>query len=126
MEGMTTPANSFALNLHGTTVRLRTWLDQFLPCTGANGSSLRIFRPDEMLFLLTEVMRAGELLRGAAQGCDPSAEQEISDYRTEIERLRILLPNLQTSLLAERARLENERERLSAASDWIRTSRHTL
>lgn len=121
---MMTPGN--LLNLEETTARLRTWLDQFLPRTETNGLPARIIRPDEILFLLSELMRAGEWLKGAPQPRDPQAEQQISEYRTQIERLRRLLPNLQSSLLAERARLENERERVHAASRWTHTSRQTL
>jgi hypothetical protein len=43
-----------------------------------------------------------------------------------MERLRDLLPSIHAQLLAERARIEAERARLRAASEWACASRQTL
>ena len=37
-----------------------------------------------------------------------------------MERLRALLPSLQAALLKERARLEQQRERVQSAAEWAR------
>ena len=72
-----------------------------------------------MSALLSELTRAGAGLRKRArtEGHWIPAE-ELSEYRQEVERLRALLPSLQAALLKERARLEQQRERLQVAELW--------
>ena len=53
-------------------------------------------------------------------------EQELSDYRQNVEQLRELLPLIHRTLLNERARLEQERARVESAAEWARRSHQTL
>jgi len=76
--------------------------------------------------LLSELMRAGEWLRELPPDRDSALEQELSAYRRNVERLRDLLPAIHSALLAERARLESERARMTSAAAWARGSRQTL
>lgn len=82
--------------------------------------------PEEMTELLSWLMRAGQRLRNLPDKKDAALEQELAEYRTQVERLHTLLPSLHAVLLAERARLERERERVSRAGEWMRMSRQTL
>lgn len=82
--------------------------------------------PQQMSDLLSELMRAGQRLRALPAKRDGKLQQEICEYRQEVERLRSFLPAIQESLLAERARLERERERLNGAAAWAEASRQTL
>jgi predicted nucleic acid-binding Zn-ribbon protein len=76
--------------------------------------------------LLSELLRAGEWLRARPEHRDAELEHELSEYRKQVERLRSLLPFIHRALLRERARLEQERERVQAAAEWARGSRQTL
>jgi len=50
----------------------------------------------------------------------------LSAYRKQVERLRVLLPSIHQTLLGERARLEQERARVTSTAEWARRSRQTL
>ncbi|HZQ95166.1 MAG TPA: hypothetical protein VFA67_09165, partial [Candidatus Sulfotelmatobacter sp.] len=111
--------------LQETTRRLKERLDSLAP--GSESSSAAPMpMPEQMSGLLSELMRAGEWLRRAADYRDDEVEHELSEYRRQVERLRALLPLMQRALLNERARLERERERVHAAAEWARGSQQTL
>lgn len=82
--------------------------------------------PQQMAGLLSELMRAGQWLRALPADEDPALERELANYRKNVERLRDLLPTIHRALLAERARLEQERARVESAAEWARRSRQTL
>jgi hypothetical protein len=111
--------------LHQSNSRLGFWLDSLTSNSEPN-LQLRAATPQQMAGLLSELMRAGERLRSLP--CDKNAalEDELSAYRRNVERLRTLLPSIQSTLLRERARLEQERSRLASAAEWARRSRQTL
>jgi hypothetical protein len=111
-------------NLRETNARLCLWLDNLTSPTGE--SRPPVASPKQIAGLLAELMRAGERLRTLPALHSPELQQELARYRKNVERLRDLLPSIQRSLLAERARLEQERSRLESAADWIRGSRQTL
>jgi hypothetical protein len=111
-----------AQNLHETNSRLGLLLDSFAP----DRAQPRPATPQQMASLLSELMRAGEWLRGMPSGKDAAVETELCEYRKNVERLRELLPSIQTALLGERARLEQERARVESAAAWARSSRQTL
>ncbi|HEX6504845.1 MAG TPA: hypothetical protein VF011_16515 [Terriglobales bacterium] len=68
-----------------------------------------------------------ELLREARSApSTPDAKTEISEYRDCLERLRDVLPLLQEQLLAQRSRLEPEREHVQAAAAWAQCARGML
>jgi hypothetical protein len=112
-------------NLRETNRRLHFLLDSlvpnFLPPTAA--------APQHMSALLSELLRAGAELRSQplpAHGLDPELDEEIDNYRSHVEQLRELLPFIQSQLLRERARLEDQRTRVQSAAEWARASRQTL
>ena len=121
-----------ATDLHDTNSRLSFWLDslnrdrsqkdQTQPDREQTGAAT----PQQMAGLLSELMRAGEWLRALPREKNPALEQELSVYRKNVERLRELLPSIQQALLAQRARLEQERARVESAAEWARSSRQTL
>jgi hypothetical protein len=104
------------------TGRLRQLLDT-ISNDACNGEvQTRVLAPEEMTDLLSWLMRVGQWLRSQP----PVPEQQIADYRTEVQRLHGLLPSIHAALLAERGRLEQERERVRTAGEWVQRSRETL
>jgi hypothetical protein len=85
-------------------------------------------KPRDLSDLLAEVLRAAACRRGVAPSCVPDAdwEKEISEYRSNLEKLRKVLPSVQGRLLAERARLQNAQSHVTAVKAWARASRATL
>ncbi len=86
------------------------------------------FTPTVFTALLAELHRAAELLGGVSSSAapDPQLEDEISDYRRNVQQLEIALPKIQGRLLIEKARLENARSHLAAASAWAEARKKTL
>lgn len=115
-----------AQNLRDSNSRLTYWLDSLIPDHGQAPAEPRAASPQQMAGLLSELMRAGEWLRAMPAEKDPALEQELSEYRKNVLRLRALLPSIHGALLRERARLEQERARVGAAAEWSRRSRQTL
>ncbi len=113
-----------AEDLHETNRRLRVWLDSLLPAA-ADGPPL-VASPHQMNGLLSELMRAGMWFRAWPERRDAELEPEVKEYRRQVERLQALLPAIHATLLAERARLEQERDRVQSAAEWARASRQTL
>jgi hypothetical protein len=116
--------SSLLLNLRETNRRLSFWLDAIvMPREQA------VTTPEQMAGLLSELLRAGTWLRDEplpATGTDDDLNLELERYRGNVERLRDLLPSIQTQLLAERARLEAQRARVQSAAEWARASRQAL
>lgn len=113
-----------ASHLHESTDRIRCVLTQLLPQTPQEAA--KPANPQQISDLLSELMRAGQWLRVLPANRDRTLEDEICAYRYEVERLRSFLPAMQTSLIAERGRLEHERERLNGAAAWAQTSSQTM
>lgn len=122
----------FALNLHETNARLAGLLDSLLldrmppPNPAPLNASPRAATAQQMATLLSELMRAGQWLRSLPCEKDAALERELSEYRQQVERLRVLLPSIHQTLLGERARLEQERARVVSAAEWAQRSRQTL
>lgn len=115
-------ATEFANELHATNERLNSWLTSLSPA----GSPVRPASPEQMNGILSELMRVGKFLRAAQQEGNDAVQQELGIYRKHVEHLRTLLPSIHQALLHERARLEQERQRINSASEWVRASRQTL
>ena len=113
-------------DLHGTNCRLRRLLDSVESASVQSGVQTRVATPQQMAGLLSELMRAGQWLRGLPKESDAALEKELLTYRTLVERLRGLLPAIHSTLLQERARIEQERERVRSAAEWAQGSRQTL
>lgn len=112
------------LNLRETNRRLSFWLDGMLA-----PREQPVATPEQMAGLLSELLRAGTWLRAEplpAVGVDADLNLELERYRGNVERLRDLLPSIQSQLLAERARLEAQRARVQSAAEWARASRQAL
>lgn len=103
--------------------RLRTLLDTVAP---ENVEPVPA-TPEQLAGLLTELLQAGDLLRQPrVEAHTLEMDGEINSYRKNVERLRDIVPIMQTRLLAERARLEAERTHLESAAAWARANRKTL
>jgi len=87
-----------------------------------------LVKPDEFDALLAEVTQAAGGLRGLPQESmqDADLAKEISAYRDSLENLLQILPALQKRLLAQKMRLEAQRNHLAAASAWANASGKTL
>ncbi len=80
--------------------------------------------PQDFVAILDQLLRSASS-RNSLEST-PEFEQELLDYRDNLEELRRLLPDLQGRLLAERARLESARSQLAAAVVWADASKTTL
>ena len=113
-------------NLHETNSRLSASLDRLSPRPDRSETQMHPVTPQQMAGLLSELMRAGQWLRELPVDRDLGLEQELSEYRKNVERLRKLLPSIHGTLLRERARLEQERARVESAAQWAHRSRETF
>jgi len=116
---------SRAQDLLETNQRLCHWLDGM---TAASGQR-RVATPQDISELLSELSRVGARLRAEplpTKGTDSELDQELEQYRRNVERVRELLPSIHGQLLAERARLGAQRARVPSAAEWARASRQTL
>jgi hypothetical protein len=109
-------------NLRGTNVRLGCLLDSL----HADTAEKRSVTPQRMAGLLSELMRAGQWLRQMPSEKTSQLEKELNEYRTQVERLRDILPSIHKALLRDRSRLEQERARVQSAAAWAHSSRQTL
>lgn len=110
-------------SLRQTNQRLRFWLESLeLP-----PSPTTPLMPQLVAGLLSELLQAGERLRsGLPESPGLALEDELREYRRNLERLRERMPGIHKHLLEERARLEAERTRLEAAEEWAQGSRQIL
>lgn len=110
-------------DLHDTNDRLSSWFSSLNPRCPTP------LTPESMAMLLSELLRAGTHLRLhplPAKGHNLDLDAEVALYRTSVERLRDLLPEIHRQLLFERAQIEAERSRLQFAAQWAKASRQTL
>ena len=126
MESLMSQLASAALtqNLREANSRLGFWLDSLT--ADSHDSPPCAASPQQMAGLLSELMRTGEWLRRLPSEPRPELTLELSEYRRHVERLRGLLPSIYSTLLRERARLEQERARVESAAEWAQRSRQTL
>jgi hypothetical protein len=115
-----------AENLHEINSRLRVLLTSVAPDPAPPNSELHAATPQQMAGLLSELMHAGQWLRALPSDKGPELEQELGEYRKNVEHLRVALPSIHNTLLRERARLEQERARVASAAAWAGGSRQTL
>ena len=121
---------AIAQTLRETNVRLSYWLDSLIPDPATpdtpHEATPHAVTPELMAGLLSELMIAGQRLRALPSERDAALDAELSEYRKNVERLRTVLPSIHGTLLRERARLEQERERVESAAAWACGSRQTL
>lgn len=113
---------ALAENLRVTNTRLRLLLDSLK----ADTENRPPVNPQQMAGLLSELMQAGQWLRDLPPERNFILENELNEYRVQMEHLRKILPAIQSALLRDRARLEQERARVRSAAAWARSSRQTL
>lgn len=112
-------------DLRETNCRLSFWLDSILGESGQAG----VATPQQMAGLLSELLRAGAWLRAEplpTNDADAELNLELELYRSNVERLREILPSIHEQLLAERSRLEAQRTRVQSAAEWARASRQAF
>jgi hypothetical protein len=112
-------------NLRQTNRRMSYWLENL----AARQGKASVATPEQMGGVLSELLHTGQWLRAEPlprQVEDPELLGELEQYRRHVERLNALLPSIHSGLLAERARLESQRARVQAATEWARASRQTL
>ena len=85
-------------------------------------------RPEDFSDLLSQLLRAAECLRRVPAHSETimALKEESLEYRGNLEKLKLFLPDLHGRLLAEKARLQNAQTHLLAASAWAGTSKKTL
>ncbi len=116
---------TLCLHLRATNARLGFCLDSLIPGPGESVAAT----PERMSALLSELLHTGAALRAhplPRRGSDVELDAEFDRYRTHVERLRQILPSLQRYLMAERSRLERQRNRIHAVTEWAQASRQTL
>jgi hypothetical protein len=103
---------------------LRAGLARLQPEASAPG----LLNPEDLSGLLEAVSRAAKCRRSLAPDVVPDAEmqQELREYRSNIEELAKVLPTAHGCLLAEKARLQNVQSHLAAAKAWAQASKDTL
>jgi hypothetical protein len=52
----------------------------------------------------------------------PELKNQSLEYRSNLEQLKLLLPDFQVRLLAEKSRLEEAKSHFAAAADWAGAS----
>jgi hypothetical protein len=84
-------------------------------------------RKQDFSDLRHQLLQAAESLR--CEPANPEAagalEEELVEYRHNLERLKQFLPDVHARLLAEKSRLEAARTHVTAATAWRRASQHT-
>src|SRR5580700_684176 len=123
---MATLTLSRSHDLRETNSRLRTWLEGMDMNAGNTACHVT---PADISALLSELVHAGAGLRAEPippEGIDPELDEELAEYRKNVEHLRDRMPAIHRQLLAERARLETQRTRVQLAVEWAQASRQTL
>jgi hypothetical protein len=104
-------------SLRSALVRFRSEQEQCSNITAEDFSSL-----------LSEIVHAADCLQH--QSAPPEAAEAVKratlEYRTNLETLKELLPQLQGNLLAEKSRLETAQAHVASAAAWARGSTTTL
>jgi len=81
-------------------------------------------KPQDFSDILSQIRRASDCLRRLPPFSEAAAvEKESLEYRSNLEKLRHCLPDVQVRLLAEKSRLETARDHLAAAASWDRASK---
>ncbi len=117
---------SLASHLHDSNLRLDQLLDHLARPVGDPVSGTAGVSPQVMEALLSELLCVGQWMRRMPARAEGDLAQQLSMYRQNVEKLRDLLPAIHATLLAEKARLEQERARVEAAAVWAKRSRETL
>ncbi len=117
-------SNETAATLRLANTSLRTWLVRLR----AEAVALSPIQANDLQDLLAELLRASGCFPIGPDAEPPNAEleNEIADYRTNLESLAKVLPSVQGRLLSERARIQIEQSHLAARKAWVEASRRTF
>lgn len=83
-------------------------------------------KPHELSDLRNAILQAADCMRGISTQAAPEFENESSEYRSNLEQLKLLLPDFQVRLLAEKSRLEVATSHAAAAAAWAGASTRTF
>lgn len=80
-------------------------------------------KPQDFYDLRREILRAADCIRSISLDPQPATEleNESFEYRSNLEQLNQLLPDVQIRLLAEKSRLECAQNHVVAAAAWAGT-----
>ncbi len=117
---------SLALELRQASHRMQRLLDRFSQYAPPLAQHLSVISFEQISTLISELQQSERVLRLRLGCSDTVLDQEIAEYRNQVERLRDLLPVLSEMLRGEQVRLKQQSERMRAASDWIRSSNQTV
>jgi hypothetical protein len=117
------PADALG-TLRQVNANLRSALVRFRP----ERKHCSTIRPQDFSDLLSEILRAAECFRRLSPHSEAKLvlEKEVSEYRSNLEKLGHFLPDLHGRLLAEKSRLDAAKTHLAAATAWAQTSKKTL
>jgi hypothetical protein len=117
-------SNETAATLRLANTSLRAWLVRLR----AEPVALSPIQANDLQELLAELLRTSGCLRTGSTVATLNAEleNEIADYRTNLESLAKVLPSVQGRFLAERARLQIEQSHIAARKAWAEASRRTF
>jgi hypothetical protein len=89
------------------------------------GSSIR---SQDLAGIRSEILRAAACVHRPQPHSESAAafEKESLEYRTNLEKLRHILPLVHGRLLAGKSRLEAARNHMAAAAAWARASKDSL
>jgi hypothetical protein len=83
-------------------------------------------KPQELSDLRSAILHAADCVRGISPQVAPELKNESLEYRSNLEQLKLLLPDFQVRLLAEKSRLEVAKAHVAAAAAWAGGSTTTF
>jgi hypothetical protein len=114
---------------------LRSALIRLCPEQSSEQSSVQLpepkggsIRSQDLAGIRGEILRAAECVHRPRPHSESAAafEKEALEYRTNLEKLRHILPLVHGRLLAGKSRLEAARNHVAAAAAWARASKESL
>jgi hypothetical protein len=118
------------VNDHLRSALIRLWPEQSLEQSSEQlpepkGGSIR---SQDLAGIRSEILRVAACVHRPQPHSESAAafEKESLEYRTNLEKLRHLLPLVHGRLLAGKSRLEAARNHVAAAAAWARASKDSL
>jgi hypothetical protein len=109
--------------LRRTNCKLRSAVERFRP----ERNHCLTITPADLLNLVCELVQASECLRNLGRPPEGSElERESSEYASNLQKLKDILPDFHARLQAERSRLLAAQKHVEAAAAWAGASTKTL
>jgi hypothetical protein len=118
---MRTPDGDLA-SLRAVNKNLQSALVRFRP----ERQHCSAIKPHELSDLRSAILQAADCVRGISSQAVPELKNESLEYRSNLEQLKQLLPDLQVRLLAEKSRLEIAKSHIAAVAAWTGASTRTF